>query len=185
MWLLFMFLFVTDRIRSTREGNVLTRVRPSIILSVLRGDTPARSSQRGTPPWVPPCQTWPGGTLPGGTPHWVPICLTWPGHTSAGGRGVPHLGCLLSDLARGGTPAGGYPSSGTPHKTCPGVPLLRGSPARGYPTSGTPPLRPGQGGTPPQVTDGVLDTPWSVCLLRSHRRTFLLKYRNKWMSVKF
>ena len=35
---------------------------------------------------------------------------------------------------------------------------------------------PCQGGTPPRVTDGVLDTPQSVCLLRSRRRTFLFTY---------
>ena len=59
----------------------------------------------------------------------------------------------------------------------------------GYHTSGNPPhppVRPGRGGGTPntggggyptsyRITDGVLDTPQSVCLLRSRRRTFLLK----------
>ena len=54
---------------------------------------------------------------------------------------LSHLGYPPSDLAEGGTPAGG-----------------------------------GEGwvGIPPSVTDGVLDTPRSVCLLRSRRRIFLL-----------
>ena len=50
----------------------------------------------------------------------------------------------------------------------------------GYPTLGTPPLdlargNPGGGGysTSYRITDGVLDTSRSVCLLRSRRRTFL------------
>ena len=34
------FLFITARVRSTREGNVLTRVCPSINLSVHRGGVP-------------------------------------------------------------------------------------------------------------------------------------------------
>ena len=96
--------------------------------------------------------------------------------------GVPHLGYPLSDLARGypsgevpqgvGTPVGGYPTSDTP----PPSDLAGG----GIPVEGTPPqvppVRPGRGGGYPtsyRITDGVLDTPWSVCLLRSRRRTFL------------
>ena len=88
-----------------------------------------------------------------------------------------------SDLA-GGYPASGYPTSGTPCHTWPGgYPLPPSDLAGGYPTSGTTPPPPrrshlaGEGGregvTPPLVTDGVLDTPRSVCLLRSRRRTFL------------
>ena len=110
---------------------------------------------------VPPCQTWPGGT----PASWYPTSGTpvRPGH------GVPL--------------PGGYPTSGTPIR-----PGWGGTPARGVPHLGHPPIRPGQGGgvtlagggvgggTPPQVTDGVLDTPRSVCLLRSRRRTFLCHY---------
>ena len=39
---------------------------------------------RGTPPQVPPSQTWPGGYPAGGTPPWVPPVRP--------GWGVPHLG---------------------------------------------------------------------------------------------
>ena len=98
-----------------------------------------------------------GGYTPtGGCPSWVPLS------DLAGGRGypdwgVPHLEYPLSDLA-GGCPNRGYPG------TLPQVPPLLDL-ARGYPDRG--------GGTPPQITDGVLDTPRSVCLLRSRRRTFL------------
>ena len=43
--------FITDRVRSTREGYILTRVCSSMILSVhtYGGGTPARSRQGGTP----------------------------------------------------------------------------------------------------------------------------------------
>ena len=166
---------ITDRIRRMREGNVFSLSTP-----VGGGGTPARSSQGvphlgyppvrpglggGTPPWVPPSRTWPGGYpcqkgTPLSIPHW-----TWWGGTPAG-RGVPHLGNPPSYLA------GGYPCQE-------GVPPVK--PGQGYPCwKGVSPIRPGLGGTPagggypPQVTDGVLDTPRSVCLLRSHRRTFLL-----------
>ena len=74
-------LIFTDRVRSTREDYVLTRVCPSIHPSVCPhlgggypgqvgrgGVTPARSSwvegvplPGGTLPQVPPWQTWPGG----------------------------------------------------------------------------------------------------------------------------
>ena len=101
-----------------------------------------------------------------------------------------------NQVQSGGLPwLGGTPMGGTPHQTWPG-----GYPGRGYP-GGTPPrvppIRPGRGGTPmgvphlgypPPVTPGwggtptgrvphrvVLDTPRSVCLLRSRRRTFLLQ----------
>ena len=100
-----------------------------------------------------------------------------------GGRGVPHLGYPPSNLAQGSTlMGGGYHTSGTPHQTWPlgyptsGTPPVRpggGVPqqGKGYPTSGTPlPIRPGQGGLSHRV---VLDTPRSVCLLRSRKRTFL------------
>ena len=62
---------------------------------------------------------------------------------------------------------GGYPTLGTPYPSrtwLGGVPYLGYPPsdlARGYPDRGYP-------------TSVVLDTQWSVCLLRSRRRTFLL-----------
>ena len=106
----------------------------------------------------------------------------YPSQVQAGGtpaRGVPHLRYPSSDLA------GGYPTSGTsPIISGWGDPTLgtpsdlAGGTPQGDPTLGNslPPIRPGRGGgTPPRVTDGVLDTPRSVCLLRSSRRTFLFK----------
>ena len=105
----------------------------------------------------------------------------------------------------GGYPArsrwgGGYPSQ--VQLRYPPLDLAGGYPdlTRGYPCLGgswVPPIRSGwgvhhlphppwvpppcqtwSGGTPLRVTDGVLDTLQSVCLLRSCRRTFFL-----WMSL--
>ena len=115
-----------------REGNVFTRVCPSIILSVHGGVPWPGPAGGGYPSQV---QVGGGGTpsvLAGGTPA----------------RGVLHLGYSPSDLARGipllggGTPpwipprsdlARGYPTLGTPHQTWPG----------GYPCQ--------EGSTPPRV----------------------------------
>ena len=148
-------VIITDRVRSTREGYVLTRVCPSICLSTPRG-TPARS-RWGYPTSGTPHQTWLGG---------------YPD------QGVPHLGYPPVRPGQG-YPNRGYPTSGTsPVRPGQGVPLL------GYPHQTWPGEVPHQGGTPPQVPppsdlagEGVphrvvLDTPRSVCLLRS-RRTFL------------
>ena len=122
-------IIITDRVRSTREDYVLTRVCPSIHPSV--------------------CLSTPGGypsqVQTGGYPSQVQV-----GGTPARCWGVPHLGYPLSDLAGG--------------ILCQGVPHL------GYPPQPGPTVPVGA----PRLTDGVLDTPWSVCLLRSHRRTFLL-----------
>ena len=68
-----------------RPRTVMTRVCPSFCLSTPRGGTRARSSRGGggvpkpgstggyPTSGNPPCQTWPGGTLPGyptlGTPQ--------------------------------------------------------------------------------------------------------------------
>ena len=87
-------------------------------------------------------------------------------------RGVPKLGGTLT-----GVPQWGYPTSGTPPTRPGGVPRW-GYPNRGYPALGTPLSDldggyPNRGGTPLQLTDGVLDKRRSVCLLRSRRRTFL------------
>ena len=85
-------------------------------------------------------------------------------------RICPHLG---GGVPRPGSDRGG----GTPARSRQGRGVPQPGPAGRYPTSGTtlPPARSdwGGGGTPPRVTDGVLDTPRSVCLLRSRRRTFL------------
>ena len=111
-------------------------------------------------------------------------------HVSIHQSVCPHLGGEVPQLPESsqGVPLpGGYPpvrpgqgvypcQGGTPpqvpsHWTWPGVPLLGE-----YPTLGTPPLNlaggyPSWGGYP--TSGGVLDTLWSVCLLRSRRRTFL------------
>ena len=94
-------LIITDRVRSTREGYVLTRVCPSVCLSTPRGVTPARSRWgggtpaksrwgvpcqgvpllEGTPPQVPPIEPGWGVLLPEGTPLWVPPSgLAWQGY---------------------------------------------------------------------------------------------------------
>ena len=92
------------------------------------------SFRLSTPRGVP----WPGPGRKGGTParsSWVPHLGYSPsdlaGGTPARGyptSGTPHLTWL------GGTPAGGYSTLGTPHQTWPGVPLQ----GRGYPIPGTP-----------------------------------------------
>ena len=87
-------------------------------------------------------------------------------------EGVPHPA-----LGNGGTSArsngGGYPSQvwwpsrdgvPPPHARSGWIPHL----GWGTPLAGVPPPR-------YRTTDGVLDTPRSVCLLRSRRRTFLLQ----------
>ena len=104
-----------------REGNVFSLFTPRAGGTLARsrwGGTPARSDgdtpAGGTPPWVPPSQTWQGGT-----PHQVPLSdLTrgvphlgypsvGPGEQGTLTRGYPHLGYPPSDLASG-TPDGGY-----------------------------------------------------------------------------
>ena len=153
------------------QGKVMfwhVSVHPSVCPHLGRGGTPAKSRQGGTP--ARSSRGWGGGVryptsgtpigpgqgglpLPGGTPPWVP----------------------LSDLA------GGYPTSGTPPSdlaggTPPQVPPIR--PGWGYPCQAAPHLR-----YPPldlarwvPTLGGVLDTPRSVCLLRSCRRTFLFHH---------
>ena len=124
---------ITDRVSSTREGYVLTRVclpsHPSVCsqggvpqLGPAREGTLARSSQEG----CTPCR---GVLLPGRTPCRV---------------------STQSGVSKGWGSNGGYPRWGTLPA---GYPLYR-------------------------TTDGVLDTPWSVCLLRSRRRTFLFVIDN-------
>ena len=82
--------FITDRVRSTRECYVLTRVCPSTHPSV-----------------CPHLGGYPGQVQTGGGGY--------PSQVQAGGtparsrQGVPQPG-----------PAGGYPTLGTPHQTWPG-----------------------------------------------------------------
>ena len=139
---------ITARVRSTREGNVLTRVCPSVCpqggypypimlcnisqnamgqlggvpCQVQLGGYPARSSPGGYPGWGVP---WPGGypgrggTLAGGT---LAGGVPWPGGTLAGGvpwpGGYPGQG---GTLARGGTQLGQH--SGVLATTAGGMPL--------------------------------------------------------------
>ena len=188
----------TARVRSTREGNVLTRVCPSINLSVHRGggypypimlcnisQNAMRQRWGGYPdPGYPPGS----GTPPGGYPGQVPPG-GYPGQVPPPG-GVPRSG-----TPQGGTrvryPPGGYPGQvpppggylgqvppqgvprsgtpwGVPRSGTRGVPRS-GTPPRGVPRSDTPP----RGGYPGRTTEGVLTTQRAVCLLRSRRRTFL------------
>ena len=129
---------VTDRLRSTREGYVLTRVcpsiHPSIHLSVCPhlggggGGTPARLNWGVPLPGVPN-RGYPTSGIPLSDLrylHW-----TWPGGTL---MGYPTLGTPLSDLARGIPQQGGYPTLGTPLVR----PGLGGTLMGGYLTSGTP-----------------------------------------------
>ena len=98
-----------------------------------------------------------------GVPHlgYPPIRPGW--------GGIPPRLTPPSDLT-GGTPPWEPPS---PHWTLPGGTLMGGTPPQVTPP---PPHQawlggyPDGGGTPSRV---VLDTPRSVCLLRSRRRTFL------------
>ena len=121
-------LIITDRVLRTREGNVFSLFTPAGVPlpgPIGRGGTPARSRWKGYS-----CQVQ--------------------------RRGVPQPG-----LTRG------YPCwVGTPPRVPPCQTWLGGTPMGGYPTSY-------------RITDGVLDTPRSVCLLRSRRRTFLFGHFSK------
>ena len=121
--------------------------------------------QGGTPPWVPPIRPGWGYPCQGFTSGYPP-CQTWLG-------GYPTLGTPRWTWL-GGTPCRGYPNWGTPPPpvgpgrggtSCRGGGLLQ----LGYPADTPPPAPP----PTPRVIHGVLDTPWSICLLRSRRRTFL------------
>ena len=125
---------ITAHVCSTREGNVLTSVCPSIHPSVCpQGGYPypimlcnisqnAMRQRGGT-------QTPPGGTQvrypPGGTRVRYPPGGGYPGQVPP--RGVP----------RSGTPPGGYPGQVPPRVRYP--PGGSGYPPRGVPDPGTPP----------------------------------------------
>ena len=140
-----------------REGNVLTRVCPSINLSVHGGGgypypimlcNISQNAMGQTPGGGYPAQ---GGTLPRGVPCWGGTLPRgrYPGRVPRGpdqDRGVP---------CRGGTQAGYTPLAGYPHRTQPGQ---------------------DGGGYPVRTTEGVVTTRRAVCLLRSRRRTFLCNY---------
>ena len=185
-----------------REGYVLTRVCPSVCPHP-GGVYPSQVQAGGGLPPPGPAGGYPcwGLPLPRGTPPQVPPVGPGQGVSTLGtpitpGQGVPHQGYPCWGVPTLGTPirpGQGYPCQGVPHLRYPPI-----RPGWGYPTSGTPPLDqargtpengvlhlgyppwsdlaggyPCQGGTPPQIINGVLDTPRSVCLLRSRRRTFL------------
>ena len=99
-------------------------------------------------------------------------------------RGVP---CLGVPCQGGGYSAWEYPAKGV---LCQGVPwggTLPGVPCWGDPIGGYPAEKGGgtlPGGHPVRTTEGVLTTRRAVCLLRSRRRTFLLKvlYSLTWLT---
>ena len=131
-----------------REGYVLTRVCPSVCPHP--GGYPSQVKVGGYP-----SQVQPGGTPTGGYPPsdlaplhlGYPSCWTW----------------------LGGTPIQGYPTLGPPIRPVQGVPQWGCTLRPQVP----PPVGPDRGGG--YLTLVVLDTPRSVCLLRSRRRTFLFK----------
>ena len=146
-----------------REGNVFTRVCPSIHPSVCphRGGDPARCSRWGGGGGYPsqvqaggtPARsrwewgTWPGpgGGYPsqvqaGGTPPQVPPHQTWLGGTLMGGT-PPWVPPIRPGW---GVPQAGGASPWVPphHQT-----WLGGYPTGGVPHLGYPPIRPAWGGT--------------------------------------
>ena len=99
----------TARVRSTREGNVLTRVCPSINLSVHRGGYPypimlCNISQNAMRQWGG-TRTPPGGVPGSGTPGGVPGSGTppgggYPGRTTEGVLTTRRAVCLLRSRRR-------------------------------------------------------------------------------------
>ena len=149
----------------------------------------------GYPISIPYTSTGTMSFLGGGVPQWLVL-----GPFLAGGypsvwyqfpsQGVPHS-WMGYPLARGGIPPPGQVRMGVPPSQGWGNPSQVD---RGYLGWGTPPARsgwgvpgmgypPGQGWSnrpPPQdrTAYGVLNTWWAVCLLHSHKRTFLFhKYK--------
>ena len=117
-YMMYEVTLITARVRSTREGNVLTRV----CLSVHRGLPVSRNALQH----FPECHraAGGGGTLPG------PVG-GYPARSSQGGYpagGYPARGYP----GWGGTLAGGYPGWGVPWLGVPwpGVPCLGGYPVR-------------------------------------------------------
>ena len=116
-------LFFTDRVRSTREGYVLTRVCPSVILHSV-------------------CPHLGGG---GGYPSQAQLEGGYSSQVQAGGYPSQVWGGGGGGVSQPGPDRGvwGYPTSGIPPSDL----------ARGYPDGGTPPwvlhpVTPGCGGTP-------------------------------------
>ena len=146
----------------TSLGGTPPRVPPSDLAGGYpdRGGTPPQvppsDLARGHQPWIPPSDLA-GGSPMGGTPPWVPSIRPGQGGTLTGGtpsRVPPHHWTWLGGTLTGGVPHLGYPPVG---------------PGQGVPQQGVPQWG---GGTPSRV---VLDTARSACLLRSRRRTFLLR----------
>ena len=154
----------TARVRSTREGNVLTRVCPSINLSVHRGGVPISHNALQH---FPECHE----AVVGGYPYPIMLCNISQNamrqrrggvpishnalqhfpecHEVAGGTRVrvPPLGGTRvryppGGVLRSGYPPGGYPGQGTP----------RGVPGSGYPPGGVPGSSTPPGGYPGQGT---------------------------------
>ena len=101
--------FVTARVRSTREGNVLTRV----CLSVHRGVPVSHNALQH----FPECH----GAAGGGYPYPIMLC-------NISQNAMGQLGGYPARSSRGGYPGGGYPVWG--------VPCLGGYPVWGVPCPG-------------------------------------------------
>ena len=124
-----MVIIITDRVHSTREGYVLTRVCPSVFLSTPRGRYPGQVQPGGG--YSSQVQAGGGVSQPGPARGWgTPARSRW---------GIPQPG-----------PGGGYPSQVGPGRGVPwrGVPHLRYPPPSDLAQVGTP-----MGGdTPPSST---------------------------------
>ena len=147
--------FFTARVRSTREGNVLTSVCPSIHPSVCPRGGGVPISHNALQHF-PECHEAAAGGVPG--------------------SGTPRGGYPAQVPPRGGTrlrypPPGGYPGQVPPPGGYPGQVPTHPPPGGGGGTQVRYP--PGGGGYPGRTTEGVLTTRRAVCLLRSRRRTFL------------
>ena len=157
-------LIFTYRVRSTTEGYVFTGV--CLLRGGGGGESPGQVPMGGggTPRYplakVPtplPTRSWQGEGVPQGT--YPPGQGTYPPQPGPdGGRGYPRY----LPLAR--SRWGGYPKVPTPSQAQTGEGVPQGT----YPRAKVPtPL-------PDRTPYGVLDSPRSVCLLRSRRTTFLL-----------
>ena len=160
----------TARVRSTREGNVLTSVCPSIHPSVCpQGGVPISHNAlqhfpecheavgRGVPdPGTPPPRGVPGS----GTPPWGGTRVRYPPPRGVPGSGTPRGGggtqVRYPPLGVGGsgTPPGG--EGGYPGQVPPGGYPGQVPPPGGYPGQVPPP---GGGGYPGQVPPGGSGTP--------------------------
>ena len=144
--------FITDRVRITTEGYVFT----GVCLLTGGGGIPRYLPPPHQPRYLPPqARSWWGGVPQG----------TYPLVRSRWGGVTPMYLPPWPDLMGEGVPQGTYPPAKVP------TPLGQVRQGEGVPKGTYPPAKVP---TPRDRTAyGVLDTPRSVCLLRSRRRTFL------------